>query len=252
MIRSASIDKKKLLITLSSILAIAVIAIFALRPSSPDFTQYEAGPERKKAFFDYFLPLVKQRNSEIAAVRQELKTWHKDPDAIGWWDSGELDDIAAHYGLDSFDPGKEADWAVLMRRADKVPPSLALAQAANESAWGTSRFAREGNNYYGQWCFEEGCGIVPSSREAGKSHEVAAFDSPRESVERYIANLNSHDAYKPLRLVRANLRDADKTVTGIALAGGLGKYSERGDEYISELRSMMRYNKLDQLDQPAD
>jgi len=115
---------------------------------------------------------------------------------------------------------------------DTIPPSLALAQAANESAWGTSRFARQAHNYYGQWCFEKGCGIVPDRRDANKSHEVAAFDSPRESVARYLHNLNSNSA----------------PVTGIALAAGLGKYSERGADYISELRSMIEFNKLSKYD----
>jgi len=99
---------------------------------------------------------------------------------------------------------------------DTIPPSLALAQAANESAWGTSRFARQAHNYYGQWCFEKGCGIVPDRRDANKSHEVAAFDSPRESVARYLHNLNSNSAYKSLRDIRSRLKAANKPVTGIA------------------------------------
>ena len=144
--------------------------------------------------------------------------------------------------------GTPAEWETLLRRVDVVPPSLALAQAANESAWGTSRFARDGNNYFGQWCFEQGCGLVPKRRDEGRAHEVATFSSPVESVERYMANLNTHDAYRPLRERREQLRESEAPITGIQLAAGLEKYSERGEEYIAELRSMIRFNNLGAYD----
>lgn len=242
-------QKKRLLGAVALVILGITLTYAVSRPSVPDFSDYSAGAERKQAFFAYFLPLVESRNQEIATSREELQAWHKDAGDLGWWDEHQLNGLAENFGMDSFDTRSDSDWDTLLRRVDTVPPSLALAQAANESAWGTSRFSREGNNFYGQWCFEEGCGIVPNSRDAGKSHEVAAFDSPRESVNRYINNLNTHDAYKPLRMIRARLRDQDKPVTGLQLAGGLGKYSERGDAYITELRSMMRYNKLGEYDQ---
>jgi Bax protein len=123
-----------------------------------------------------------------------------------------------------------------------------MAQSANESAWGTSRFARKGNNFFGQWCFRKGCGLVPKQRDANKTHEVAAFDSPEESVKMYIRNLNSNSAYKSLRDLRAKLRRANKPVTGHALAAGLKHYSERGLEYVKELREMISFNKLARYD----
>lgn len=217
---------------------------------APDFTDYEAGDERKAAFFSYFLPIVQERNQEIRDTRQELKAWRQAPDELGWWSRRSVESLAETYGMDSFDINADADWNMLLRRVDVIPPSLALAQAANESAWGISRFAKQGNNFYGQWCFTKGCGIVPNSRDADKAHEVAAFGSPEESVERYIHNLNSHNAYVPLRSIRENLRANEKQVTGNALAAGLDKYSERGEEYIKELRAMMRFNELDDHDQP--
>ncbi|WP_207308721.1 glucosaminidase domain-containing protein [Marinobacter caseinilyticus] len=225
------------------------LVIWVSTSGAPDFTDYEAGAERKGAFFSYFLPIVQQHNQEIQATRDELEVWAQAPGDLGWWDRGDVEDLAEYYGMDAFDVSSKADWKTLLRRVDVVPPSLALAQAANESAWGTSRFATKGNNYYGQWCFTEGCGLVPNSRDAGKAHEVAEFDSPEESVERYIHNLNSHKAYAPLRSIRETLRDSGNTATGSALAAGLGKYSERGDEYIKELRQMMQFNKLGQYDQ---
>ena len=150
--------------------------------------------------------------------------------------------------MQNFSIDDDDSWQALLKRVDVIPPSLVLAQAANESAWGTSRFAKSGFNYFGQWCFKKGCGIVPGKRDAGKEHEVAAFSSPRKSVGSYIRNLNSHPAYQSLRSIRIQLRSENKAITGIALAGGLSEYSARGSEYVEELRSIIRYNKLAKYD----
>lgn len=240
---------RRYLILLVATIALILALIFVVqRPSVPDFTEYAAGSERKAVFFDYLLPLVEQRNAEIRDMRTELKHWYETREEIGWWDARQIDDLAQQYGLEEFDIDSAAQWQTLLKRVDVVPPSLALAQAANESAWGTSRFASEGYNFFGQWCFEPGCGLVPSSRDAGKRHEVAVFDSPQASVDSYIRNLNTHPAYQPLRDLRARLRAQDEALTGRKLAAGLTRYSERGDEYIRELRAMIRYNELGQHD----
>jgi Bax protein len=237
-------QNKKIGLATGIVLIVVALGYLIGGSGVPDFDEYEAGAERKEAFFGYFLPIIQEENEEIAEARENLVAWNNDKDSIGWWDGGTIEDIAAEYGLEEFDVDDQAAWDELLRRVDIVPPSLALAQAANESAWGTSRFARLGNNYFGQWCFVEGCGLVPNSRESGKSHEVADFDSPQQSVERYMNNLNRHNAYKPLRQVRATLRNNGQPVTGYALAAGLGRYSERGADYIEELRAMMRQNEL--------
>ena len=101
----------------------------------------------------------------------------------------------------------------LLKRVDYVPPSLALTQAAIESGWGSSRFARQGNNLFGQWCFSSGCGMVPSLRESGKGHEVAKFDTVNLAVRSYILNLNSHESYTELRENRADLRDKELSLS---------------------------------------
>jgi Bax protein len=147
-----------------------------------------------------------------------------------------------------FVPTDNRAWDDLLRRVDAIPASLALAQSANESAWGTSRFAKDGSNFFGQWCYDAGCGLVPSKRNAGASHEVAVFDSPEESVASYLLNLNTNRAYTELRSIRASLRARNKEISGEALAAGLRKYSERGDAYVKELRSMIRYDDLGQYD----
>lgn len=218
---------------------------------TPDFTIYEDTEERKETFFGFFLPLVELRNEEILELRGELQRLREQRDSLSSRQQRRVEQVAADYGLDEFDIAAEQDWNTLLRRVDVVPPSLALAQAANESAWGTSRFAREGNNYYGHWCFVAGCGLVPDSRPEGASHEVAAFDSALHSVQRYIRNLNSHEAYTQLRLKREQLRRSGQPITGLELAEGLGRYSERGEAYIEELQSMIRFNNLDELDEMA-
>ena len=215
---------------------------------APNFMVYEDVDERKTMFFNYFLPLVVQSNDDILALRAELIGLFEERGALSSREIRRVRNVALDYGLEEFDIASSEDWDVLLRRVDVVPPSLALAQAANESAWGTSRFAREGNNYFGHWCFVPGCGLIPNARPEGASHEVAAFDSPRHSVERYIRNLNSHDAYVDLRMKRLDLRRGGEPITGLDLAGELDRYSERGSEYIDELRNMIRSNNLDELD----
>lgn len=137
---------------------------------------------------------------------------------------------------------------LLLKRVNTIPPSLALAQAAEESAWGTSRFALEGNAFFGQWDFS-GNGIKPKQQrtELG-NYGIARFDSPLASVEGYMLNINTTSAYKSLRDLRAKQVTAKKAFSGTLLAGTLIKYSERGEAYIKGLRELISYNKLSVTD----
>lgn len=227
-------------------ITIAVIIWFAFfaRVTPPEFAQAPAGSERKEMFFDYFAPIVNEVNDDIAQDRAVVVAQcQADPAS-----TDELSNLAEKYRIKEDDLQQRTLCEVLLNRVDEVPASLALAQGANESAWGTARFAQQGNNFFGQWCFKKGCGIVPKGRGEGQIHEVASFRSPADSVRSYMMNLNTHDAYKPLRKIRRTLRNKDKDITGIALSHGLNKYSERGEEYGEELRDMIRYNKLTQFD----
>ena len=239
----------KNLIKTGGIILLGIAAIsWAISDDVPDFVEYEAGAERKEAFISYFLPLIKEHNNAIIKSREKIYKWCQDKDNIGWWGRFQLENVLDTYKLDNFDAKSDKDWATLLRRVDVVPVSLALAQAANESGWGTSRFGREGYNYYGQWCYKQGCGLVPDKRKTGDVHEVEVFNSPRASVESYLRNLNSNKAYKPLREIRARLRAENKPITGVELSRGLSKYSQRGNDYISDLNSIIRYNNLLQYD----
>ena len=243
------IAKRKTSLLSATIVILIGVIIWSLLPSTPNFEEYTAGSERKTAFFSYFLPLILEKNQEVARTRNKLLAWNKSRNNIGWWDSRTIDDLATQYRVKKFNIDDDASWEKLLINVDVLPPSLVLAQAANESAWGTSRFAKLGNNYFGQWCFEQGCGLVPEQRDSDKAHEVAAFDSPQESLESYMQNLNSHPAYQSLRDIRTQLRKEKQPVTGFSLAAGLTSYSERGEEYIEELRSMMKFNKLSTHDE---
>lgn len=216
----------------------------------------------KKRFVEQLLPLIEAQNQQLLADRQKAQNLLAQE---LWTDSWLLDQLEL-YRTDvpealvatlrqGVDEVSAADHAYLleagerlMLKLDVVPPSLALAQSANESAWGRSRFASEGNNYFGQWCFSEGCGIVPTGRPEGESYEVRSFDSVADSVRGYILNLNRHWAYERLRALRAQQRRLGEQITGVHLAGGLERYSARGFDYIDELRSMIWVNDFDKLD----
>lgn len=215
-------------------------------PPAPDFSEFPAGDERKQAFYDYFVPLIKVENQRILADRARLEALIEKGSASAS-EQDWLARLADAYEFEE-DLGDADNWVSLLRRVDAIPPSLALAQAANESAWGTSRFAVDGNNFFGQWCFVEGCGLVPASRPEGASHEVAAFDSAAQSVRRYMNNINTHPAYAELRTLRAQLRAQGKAITGLALSPTLIRYSERGIDYIEELQTMIRFNRLERFD----
>jgi len=171
-------------------------------------------------------------------------------------DQRQLRAMATRYKIKAQDDAELL--ATLLQRVDAVPASLVLAQAANESGWGTSRFARQGNNLFGIWCFKAGCGLKPLKRTPGLTHEVARFDSVEAGVRHYIHTINTHSAYADLRDIRARARqqaaqpellsvlgeDELQRSMGEQLAEGLLAYSERGEEYVREIQAMIRVNEL--------
>lgn len=214
----------------------------------PDFRDFPAGPERKAAFFAFMQPLIEQENDSVRQVREQLLAIAADDDDPGWLERRWLRRIAVQYGLEPPIVIDEQFTGELLRHVDSVPVSLALAQAAKESGWGTSRFARKGNNLFGQWCFEAGCGLVPKSRVAGATHEVETFFSPQQSVAAYLHNLNSHTKYRAFRAERARLRRNNRNLSGMLLAETMSQYSERRDAYVLEIKQLIRTNDLDVLD----
>lgn len=198
---------------------------------------------RKTVFFKMVLPLVLMVNEDLMATRARIKDLTREGAAISAEDATWL---AGRYDTYRVEPG---DVATLLRRVDAIPPSLALAQAAIESGWGTSRFAQEGNALFGQWVWgEDADGIVPAARKDGMTHKIRAFETPLQAVAAYIKNLNTHRAYGDLRAIRARLRQQEAPLNGMTLAEGLEAYSEKGREYIRIVRQVISANRLRPLD----
>ncbi|MBW7470510.1 glucosaminidase domain-containing protein [Marinobacter sp. M216] len=208
----------------------------------PDFASFRDTTEKKAAFFSFLYPRIVLANSRILIERDYLdslagkSTLSEDEQQ---WLAAQADRLRVEA-----EPGSDEQFSLLRKRLDVIPPSLILAQAANESAWGTSRFATKGYNLFGQWCFSKGCGLVPRGRVEGASHEVAKFSSPYRSVRAYIQNLNRHPTYQALRDIRLKDRRDDDPLSGVEMAQGLLGYSERGEDYVKEIRSMIHYNNL--------
>ena len=211
----------------------------------PDFEGYEDIQTKKLRFFSWLLPLVHDENARLADLRKRLEYIH---DHVRWGhpldteDRAWLAEVSHEFGVGGMDPLHEEFWVLIRERVDTLPDNLVLVQAANESAWGTSRFAQEGNNLFGQWCFRQGCGLVPNDRPEGEIYEVAKFDSVDESVASYMHNLNTGRVYRELREIRAAHREVGEDPEASELAAGLMRYSVRGQDYIDELRAMIRHN----------
>lgn len=205
-------------------------------------------PRRKAVFIKTMLPLILSINEELRATRarvQDLAASAAKGARLGADDRAWL---AAQYDRFDVEPGA---LDVLARRIDVVPPSLAMAQGAEESGWGSSRFALEGRALFGQRTFKNGPGIVPHQRGEGDSFKVRSFDHLLDGVRSYVHNLNTHPAYAEFRALRAKLRAAAGGAHGIdslRLVEALKSYSERGENYIKTIKSIIRFNKLRALD----
>lgn len=204
---------------------------------------------KKRLFFRALAPLVLRANELISEERKKLvaiKENAKQSDAEREW----LANLAVRYRVikDVSQPVQEQKIDELLQRVDTIPVSLVLAQSAEESGWGTSRFAALGNAMFGQWTWG-GEGIKPEQQRSGKGdYKIAAFKTPQDSVNAYMRNLNTHRAYQALRERRVQIREQGDAVTGAALVVTLVNYSERGEEYVKSLQAIMRVNKL----APAD
>jgi Bax protein len=218
---------------------------FRARP--PDFAAMEVA-ERKQAFFDYLSPFITETNRQFAEARDRvlaIREAHSNGHLPSWTERRWLRELADRLEVSLEELDLAEALRLLERRAGTVPRSLVLVQAAVESGWGTSRFAREGNNYFGQRCYREGCGIAPSGHGEDAGFGLAAFSSPAASVESFVRNLNTHPNYLAFREIRQSRREAGQPLTGLSLVQGLEGYSERGDEYVAEIASMIRANGLE-------
>jgi Bax protein len=213
-----------------------------------DLAAIQVVQHRKDLFFQIVLPLILKENARIASERARLQDLAKSAgETLSIDDRVWLTRLTWHYRL--LREGQEASsdaatFEALRLRIDGIPVALAMAQAAEESGWGTSRFAIKGNALYGQWAWRQTDGLTPAARDAGKSHVVRAFPDLATSVAAYMRNLNTNRAYKAFRQARAGERAHSTPGAGARLADHLTAYSERGPAYADSLRTIMRVNRL--------
>ena len=196
--------------------------------------------KRKNLFIQIILPLIIEENLKIKLDRKKLfvilnKNNNTKSD-LEW-----IGKKFKQYGV------SKNDFTTLKTRMDEVPVSLAIAQAAKETGWGTSRFAQKGNALFGQWTWS-GDGIKPAGAEIDSTHKVASFKVLKASVKAYLRNLNTHPSYKQFRKERAIQRDNDEKLNSLELVKYLDKYAETGIEYTKILSKIIRQNSLTEFD----
>ena len=196
---------------------------------------------RKKIFIQIVLPLVLSENEDILAERKKILFLSKSS-KISKTDKNWLEEKFKYYKV------KNGDFNLLLERADIIPPSLAIAQAAYESGWGTSRFALEGNSLFGQRTWKKNAGIIPLDRDENQSFKVTKFDIIRASVKAYKKNLNTHKSYEGLRQERSKMRNDNLEISGLELSKHLDKYSEIKDKYVFYLQKIIEQNSLTDFD----
>ena len=207
---------------------------------------------KKRLFFRTLAPLILRANELIMVDRNRLsdiRSSQKKSTAITEEDRSWILKLAKIYKVDAKE-GQVTSTLIeaLWKKVDIVPVSLALAQAAEESGWGTSRFAALGNAVYGQWTWGSNAITPEKQRKELGNYGIASFETLQQSICAYMINLNTHNAYTSLREKRAELTIKSEKITGHMLAGQLTKYSERGEEYVKSLRSLMDYNRLSPTD----
>ena len=196
--------------------------------------------ERKEFFIQIVLPLILQENNNIKLDRKRLFSIINKSNNTAL-EKKWLEKKYKQYGVLS------KDLSVLKIRMDEVPVSLAIAQAAKETGWGTSRFAQEGNALFGQWTWS-GEGLKPKEADESKGHKVMKFNVLQASVRAYQRNLNTHKSYENFRLARAELRDRDKELDSIILSKFLKNYAETGEKYVEVLQKIIQQNNLKDFD----
>ncbi len=197
--------------------------------------------KRKDMFIKIILPLIVKENNKIRVDRKRLFTIlnkNSNTDIEKKW----LEKKYKQYGV------RKNDLSTLKVRMDEIPVSLAIAQAAKETGWGTSRFALKGNALFGQWTWS-GEGLKPKNADEGKDHKVMKFHSLQLSVRAYLRNLNTHSTYKNLRKARTQLRNQNKPLDSLVLSKYLDKYAETGSQYIEVLQKIIEQNNLKDFDE---
>ena len=226
--------------TLKDVRRTKLVKPVALTLLPNEIKMIENTSKRKEFFIQIVLPLILKENSNIKIDRKRLfSIINKSNNTV--LEKKWLEKKYKQYGVPS------RDLSTLKIRMDEVPVSLALAQAAKETGWGTSRFAQEGNALFGQWTWS-GEGLKPKDADKSEGHKVMKFNVLQASVRAYQRNLNTHSTYKDFRQERAKLRDKGEPLDSMILSKFLNKYAETGDQYVEVLQKIIKQNNLQDFD----
>ena len=212
----------------------------------PDFAAIKNVAEKKRQFFAFLTPHVEAENKRLIRTHNWLiskRNQLQRQEVLSEQDQQKLNELFKAYRIKTDALSAQKAFDELLKCVDGLPVSLVLMQAANESAWGTSRFAKLGLNFFGKWCYSKGCGVVPNGRPVGKTYEVEAYMTVGESVRSYFKNINTNHAYHLLREIRYQLRENDLPLDAEILATGLIQYSQRGNHYVEEISRMISSNQ---------
>ncbi len=229
------------------LVVLSLLWLFVYGGESIPHWYYEIGDVKlqKMKFFEILKPLVEKENEKIEKERAFVEDFFKK-----YRDNPLMDDkslerlakIAQKYRIKDFYNEEE-----YLKKIDTIPVSLVLAQAALESGWGKSRFAKEANNLFGEWTFGKD-GIVPKKRAPGKRHKIKKFKSIEDSIASYMLNLNRHQAYKEFRLARYLIKRNGGHFSGLQAAMTMQRYSQLGKRYNHLLASIIKRNRLHRVE----
>ena len=221
----------------------ANLVIFSSLPT--DFMDVQPIIERKRLFINTLIPIIYSENLQILNDRKKILDWWRESDGENFsrdfWPQW-LFELSENYGSSDSNLGN------LLMRVDIIPISLALAQSAIESGWGTSRYSREGNAVFGQYTFDESKGLKPKDRNENDEFFIKKFPNLSESVRSYLKNINTHLAYADFREERKKLRMSGENLSGYKLVNFLKDYSERRESYIKDVKEIISSNNFQKYD----
>ena len=221
----------------------ANLVIFSSLPT--DFMDIQPIIERKRLFINTLIPIIYSENLQILNDRKKILDWWRESDGENFsrdfWPQW-LFELSEKYGSSDSNLGN------LLMRVDIIPISLALAQSAIESGWGTSRYSREGNAVFGQYTFDESKGLKPKDRSENDEFFIKKFPNLSESVRSYLKNINTHLAYADFREERKKLRMSGENLSGYKLVNFLKDYSERRESYIKDVKEIISSNNFQKYD----
>lgn len=236
-------NSKKLLL---SLFISGAVQIASAKGLPQEFYNIKDKELAKAYFLEHLYELIEQENIAILKEREfvinvlnnKFLELQKDIELLA-----KLVEIKQKYNIQNIYSLEE-----YLKKIDVIPPSLALAQAAVESAWGKSRFVKEANNIFGHWTYDKEFGIIPKRRDQGASHFIRVFESLEASIKAYMLNLNRNEAYKSFQEQRYNNKEENQQISGLLLSRTMLNYSGIANKYLDILSKVILGNNLEEFD----